>query len=57
MNEESIVDSLTEEQEEVLRDVHAEHYMGTDDDMPENYERWLMNLTTDEIINIIGHVE
>lgn len=53
----SLAEILTEEQEELLRDVHAENYMGTDDDMTESYERWLMNLKEDEIINIIGHAE
>lgn len=51
----SLVELLTEEQIEILRDVHAENYMGTDDDMPDKFEHWLTNLDDDEIINYLGH--
>ena len=36
--------------EEYLKNIHASNYMGTDDDMPDNYERWLSNLDIEEII-------
>lgn len=42
---ERIIENLTAEQEEILRDKHAEHYTGTDDDMPEAFENWLSGLT------------
>ena len=45
MTAEQIIDNLTKEQEDTLRDIHAENYSGTDDDMPEAYEKWLMDLT------------
>lgn len=41
----TIVDNLTAEQEDVLKNIHAEDYSGTDDDMPDNFEKWLEDLT------------
>lgn len=41
---EQIIDNLTDEQEDVLKNIHAEEYHGTDDDMPDDYERWLTNI-------------
>ncbi len=51
---ESIIDNLTSEQEEKLKNVHAEDYHGTDDDMPDDYENWLMDLDLDTIKKIIN---
>ena len=51
----SIVDTLTAEQEDVLRNIHAQNYGGTDDDMIDAYEKWLCDLTDDEIISYLGH--
>lgn len=45
MDKEKIIDNLTADQEATLRDIHAENYHGLDDDMPENFEKWLENLT------------
>lgn len=50
---EQIIDNLTKEQEEKLRSKHAEDYHGTDDDMTDDYEGWLMDLTTDELKEIL----
>lgn len=38
--------------EEYLKEVHADEYIGTDDDMPEAFEHWLSNL---DVENIIGY--
>jgi hypothetical protein len=38
--------------EDFLRATYAEHYTGTDDDMPDKYEYWLSNLETDEWIDL-----
>lgn len=46
---EEIIDNLTKEQEDILKDVHAQDYTGTDDDMVEDYEKWLMDLTLMDI--------
>lgn len=56
-NMENIVDQLSDEQIDILRDVHAKNYNGTDDDMPDAFENWLSDLSDDQIINMIGHVE
>ena len=48
-----IIDNLTDEQEEKLKTKHAEHYAGTDDDMPDEYENWLMELDLDELKEIL----
>lgn len=45
MTKEEIINNLTKDQEDVLRNIHAESYSGTDDDMIENFEKWLKNLT------------
>jgi hypothetical protein len=34
-----------------LQDKHADGYMGTDDNMPEDFERWVSELDTDILID------
>jgi hypothetical protein len=36
--------------EEFLKEQHAKDYTGTDDDMPDAFESWLAELTSDEFI-------
>jgi hypothetical protein len=36
--------------EQYLQDIHAKDYHGTDDDMPEGFERWAVDLGFDEIV-------
>ena len=36
--------------EDYLRDIHAKQAACCDDDMPDDYERWLCELDSDEII-------
>ena len=36
--------------EEYLIDRHAEQYQGLDDEMPEDFERWVVELSVDELI-------
>lgn len=36
--------------EDYLKERHADAYTGTDDDMPDDFERWLEELTLDEVI-------
>lgn len=50
---EFIIDHLTDAQEIVLKDAHAKEYHGTDDDMPDAYEDWLMDLDLDSLKTII----
>lgn len=33
--------------EDFLKDKHAENYIGTDDDMPDDFDSWLADLTSD----------
>lgn len=35
--------------EEKLQEIHAEQYQGFDDDMPEDFDRWLEDLTIEDI--------
>jgi hypothetical protein len=49
-----IIDNLTSEQEDKLNEAHAEHYHGTDDDMPDAFEGWLEDLSLDEIKSILS---
>ncbi len=50
---EFIIDNLTTEQEDKLKEKHAEHYTGTDDDMPDEYENWLMELDLDDLKKLL----
>ena len=49
---EFIVCHLTTKQEETLKAEHAKEYHGTDDDMPDEYENWLMELPLDSLKTI-----
>lgn len=43
---EVIISNLTPEQEDTLQKIHAEQCEGVlDDDMPDDFEAWLMDLT------------
>lgn len=50
-----LIDNLTHEQEAKLREAHAEQAEGVlDDDMPDNYDHWLVNdVTLEELQNIL----
>ena len=37
--------------EDFLKDKHAEQYHGLDDDMPDDFERWVSNLDAQELID------
>lgn len=36
--------------EDYLKNIHAESYQGTDDDMPDDFDNWLTDLGVDEVI-------
>ena len=36
--------------EKYLQELHAEEYMGTDDDMPEAFDTWLVELQVEDWI-------
>lgn len=37
--------------EDYLKDIHAQDYHGTDDDMPDDFDNWLTDLQVDELID------
>ena len=37
--------------EDFLKDIHAGQYVGTDDDMPEDFDNWLSMLDADEFMS------
>lgn len=49
-----VLDHMEKERsfESYLQEVHALEYIGTDDDMPDAYERWLVDLDVQEIIDL-----
>lgn len=49
-----IIDQLTTEHEDKLKEAHGKDYIGTDDDMPDAYEDWICNeVSLDEIKAIL----
>lgn len=50
---EPLVNRLSPNDEQKLMAAHAKDYHGTDDDMPDAYEAWLMDLEDSEILEII----
>jgi hypothetical protein len=41
--------------DQFLRDIHAQDYHGLDDDMPDNFDRWLENLEAGDIMEYAEH--
>jgi hypothetical protein len=37
--------------EDYLKDIHAQDYIGLDDDMSDSFEAWLENLQIDDLID------
>ena len=35
--------------ENYLKEIHSKHYMGTDDDMPDAFENWLVDLSSEDL--------
>lgn len=48
-----IIDNLLPLQEDKLKEAHGEDYIGTDDDMPDAYESWLMDLSLEDLKKIL----
>lgn len=36
--------------EDFLKEIHAQDYMGTDDDMPDAFDHWLTTLDADDFM-------
>lgn len=47
-------ETLINENEDKLQEIHAKGYMGTDDLMPDAYESWLEGLSVDDIENYLS---
>lgn len=54
IKKEFIIDNLSKKDEEKLQEIHAEDYIGTDDDMPDAFEAWLMDLSLSELKYHLG---
>lgn len=37
--------------EDFLKDIHAQNYVGSDDDMPDDFDGWLSSLDGEDYIN------
>lgn len=48
-----IIDGLTHEQEEILKEEHAKDYSGQDDDMIDDYENWLLGIDIDYLVKLL----
>ena len=48
-----IISHLNHAEENHLREAHMEQYHGTDDDSVDDYENWLVDLTLDELKEIL----
>lgn len=53
IEKEELVSNLNQEQEDKLREAHARNYNGTDDDMPDAFENWLIDLDSEELKSLI----
>lgn len=51
--EENLLEMLISQNEDLLQDIHARNYMGTDDDMPDSFEYWLACLDIEDIKRLI----
>ncbi len=43
--------------ENYLQDLHAKDYHGTDDDMPDDFERWLEQFDVADILDMVARYE
>lgn len=50
---EHIMEHLTKEQEEKLKEAHMNQYRGTDDDAPDDFDNWLTELDLDQLKAIL----
>lgn len=52
---EEIISNMTREQEEILSDIHAKQADGVlDDDMPDDFERWIEDVSVDDLIKYLN---
>jgi hypothetical protein len=49
--QEAFVEQFIEEHEDELAELHAKSYMGTDDQMSDDFDRWLSELTYGDLLD------
>jgi hypothetical protein len=50
---EEFKEKLIAENEDRLQEIHAENYMGTDDDMPDEFDNWICDLDYGELKELL----
>jgi len=50
----ALLEQLIQDNEGKLQDIHAKNYMGTDDDMPDEFDNWLADLSVQEVCDMLG---
>jgi hypothetical protein len=45
---------IIEDNIELLRDIHANNYIGTNDEMIENFEHWVSGFSYDELVVLVS---
>ena len=51
---ETLLEQLIADNEGKLQDIHAKNYMGTDDDMSDNFNNWLSDLSLEEVCEMLN---
>lgn len=49
-------EKIIEDNLELLQDIHAKNYNGTDDDMPDNFEHWVSGFSLEELQSLVSVV-
>lgn len=49
-------EKIIEDNLELLQDIHAKNYIGTDDDMPESFNHWVSGFSLEELQSLVSVV-
>jgi len=49
-------EQIIEDNLELLQDIHAKNYTGTDDDMPEKFNDWVSGFSLEELQSLVSIV-
>lgn len=49
-------ETIIENNLELLQDIHAKNYMGTDDYMVDNFEKWVSGFSYDELELLVSKI-
>ncbi len=50
----TLLEQLIADNEGKLEDIHAEHYMGTDDDMSDSFNNWIADKSLEEVCELLN---